>query len=84
MVNAAKAYSYPWTLVSMTLGLFKMVAVMIAPCSVKASGSLRHVGQYRNGMNWLTYLWSLRKGGIRAELWSKTLLRESECWHFWV
>ncbi len=23
---------------------------------------LVHVGQYRNGMNWLTYLWSARKG----------------------
>jgi hypothetical protein len=23
---------------------------------------LIHVGQYRNGMNWLTYLWSTRKG----------------------
>jgi hypothetical protein len=21
-----------------------------------------HVGQYRNGMNWLTYLWSTRNG----------------------
>jgi RHS repeat-associated protein len=27
---------------------------------------LVHVGQYRNGMNWLTYLWSTRKGYMNS------------------
>jgi hypothetical protein len=27
---------------------------------------LVHVGQYRNGMNWLTYLWSTRHGYMKS------------------